>query len=211
MKALIEGQYHLVYLGDIPSGKPPWFDEAKFLAGRQFAQKYYGSLMFSHLLSLTLLVFSPQALKPLIFTGRSDTPKKTYSRYISTTVHVSSWYRGGDIFNPSSKARQSLQQVRNYHSKTAEIVNNTETRPQIDKMSSSWGNPPLHRGRPLCPAFRKDLGAVVDCPFLDLMDDNYKTMEATSSNPVPYFNQVITRCFFKSKIFPDSDFYFLKQ
>ena len=147
--------------------------------------------MFSHLLSLTLLVFSPQVLKPLIFTGRSDTPKKTYFRYISTTVHVSSWYRGKDIFDKSSKARQSLQQVRNYHSKTAQTVNAAETRPQVDMCNTSWGNTPLHRNKPLCPVFSKDLGSIVDCPFLHLLDDNYKTMTASSPNPVPYLNQVI--------------------
>ena len=191
MKSLIEGQYKLVYLGEIPKIKPPWFDEAKFQQGRQFAQNYYGGLMFSHLLSLTLLVFSPQVLKPLIFTGRSETPKKTYFRYISTTVHVSSWYRGGDIFDPSSKAHQSLQQVRNYHSKTAQIVNALETRPQVDTCNASWANRPLHRGRPLHESFRKDLGFIVDCPFLHLLDDNYKTMDHLSSKPVPYLNQVI--------------------
>lgn len=43
MKQLIEGQHLLVNLGeDIPAGTPPWFDEKKFEAGKQFVKKYYG-------------------------------------------------------------------------------------------------------------------------------------------------------------------------
>lgn len=42
MKQLIDGQHILVNLGDdIPVGAPPWLDEKKFEAGKQFVKKYY--------------------------------------------------------------------------------------------------------------------------------------------------------------------------
>ena len=103
LKNLIEGQHLLVYLGEIPDGRPTWYDEEKFEAGRQFVKKYYGGIFFAHLVSLTLLIYSPQVLKPLIFTGKSETPKKSYRRYISTTLHVMNWYQG-DIWKTGSKA-----------------------------------------------------------------------------------------------------------
>jgi hypothetical protein len=42
MKKLIEGQYLLVNLGNIPDETPPWLDMKKYDAGKQFVKKYYG-------------------------------------------------------------------------------------------------------------------------------------------------------------------------
>ena len=190
LKTVIEGQYQSVDLGDIPDGKPLWFDKNKFNAGRDCVMNYYGGVLFSHFVSLIMMVFSPQGMKPLIFTGRSQNPKITYRRYIKTTVYVSSWYRGADIFHPQSLARQSLQKVRNYHSKTAEAVNDTENQLGLHNVTSSWCNKPLHQGRSLCPVINKDFGAIIDSKFLNLLHENYKTINPTSPNSIAFFNQV---------------------
>ena len=192
LKTIIEGQHKLVNLDEIPSGKKPvWLNQEKFNTGRQFVLNFYGGVMFSHFVSLIMTLFSPQALKPLIFTERSHTPTKAYRRYISTTVHVSSWYRGGDIFQPESLAHQSLQKVRNYHSKTAEAVNNPMNQLLLDGMTSSWCNQPLHVGRPLCPVLRKDFNDVIDREYLNLLHENYKTLTPSSPNSIQFFNQVL--------------------
>ena len=190
LKNLIEGQHLLVYLGEIPDGRPTWYDEEKFEAGRQFVKKYYGGIFFAHLVSLTLLIYSPQVLKPLIFTGKSETPKKSYRRYISTTLHVMNWYQG-DIWKTGSKARQSLQTVRQYHSDTAARVNSPELRRTVDKMDITSCGRPLHKGRPLVEYIQKDLSTIPNCPLLHLLNDNYKSFATSSDKPVPYLNQVI--------------------
>jgi hypothetical protein len=192
LKKMIEGQHKLVNFDEIPNGKKPvWFNQEKFNAGRQFVQSYYGGVIFSHFVSLIMMLFSPQGLKQLIFTERSQTPKKAYRRYISTTVHVSSWYRGGDIFQSESLAHQSLQKVRNYHFKTAEAVNNPINQPLLDRMTSSWCNRPLHESRPLCPVLRKDFNDALEPKYLNLLHDNYKTLTPTFPNSIQFFNQVI--------------------
>lgn len=188
LKDLIDGQHVLVYMGNIPDGRPTWFDEEKFEAGKQFVRKYYGGIFFAHLVSLTLLLYSPQVLKPLIFTGKSETPRKSYRRYISTTVHVMSWYNG-DIWKTDSKARQSLQTVRHYHSETATRFNSLELRSSVDKADITNCGRLLHKGRPIVEIIRKDFNAIPDCPFLHLLDNSYRNL--SSDNPIPYFNQVL--------------------
>lgn len=188
-RIIVDGQRSLVHVDDIPSGKPPWFDEAKYEAGKQMVSQYYGGLLLAHLVALALLVYSPQVLKPLIFTGKSETPEKSYRRYISTSIHVLSWYRG-DIWRPGSLARQSLHRVRIFHSQAAIAFNSAEVRPQVDAVNISHCGQALHRGKPLVEALRQDLSVIPDCPFIQLLDKNYTQFSGESSNPAPYFNQV---------------------
>jgi len=180
---LLKGQKEGVQLGKIPEGHPPWFDESKYLAGLRMVDKYYGGILVAHIASLTLLVYSPQVLKPLIFTGKSETPEKSYRRYVSTSVHVLSWYRG-DIWKPGSKARQSLQYVRNLHSNAAVNLNSAENRPLVDKINISNCGEKLDRGRPLIESIRDDLKSTQSCPFRQLLEVN-------NSLSSPYLNQVI--------------------
>lgn len=186
---LFQGQYLLVNLGNIPVGKPPWFDEERYEAGRQFVKNYRGGLFFAHLTSLTLLLYPPQVLKPLIFTGKSETPKKSYRRYISTAVHVMNWYRG-DMWKADSRTRKSLQLVRQYHSDGATRLNSPEVRPLVDRVDISNCGKPLNGGKPLCPAIANDLRSLPDCPFSHLLNENYTNFTRTTTDQVPYFNQV---------------------
>lgn len=189
LKSLFKGQRELVYVDNIPDGKPHWFDEEKFEAGRQFVKKYRGGVFFAHLTSLTLLIYSPQVLKPLIFTGKSETPRKSYARYISTTLHVLSWYKG-DIWQSGSTARKSLQKVRQYHTDAALRVNSPEIRPLVDMVDISNCGKQLHKGRPLLGTLQKDFSTIPECPYLHLLNESYSNFVASSTDPVPYFNQV---------------------
>lgn len=188
---LFEGQYKELINGDIPEGTPSWYDQEKFLIGQQFARKYRGGIFFAHLIALTLLVFSPQVLKPLIFTGKSETPRKSYRRYISTAMHVMSWYCG-DIWQTNSKARQSLQIVRQLHSTNAARMNSPEVRPLVDAINISSCGQALHQGRPVNQLIHHDLSSLSSCPFVHMLDDSYKSFNATSARSIPYFNQVNT-------------------
>lgn len=86
------GQDVLVGLGQIPDQPPSWYDPAKFQRGQQFFQRNFAGIFMAHMLSLITLLSSPQILKPLIFTQRSETTWKAFERYISTVVHVSCWW-----------------------------------------------------------------------------------------------------------------------
>jgi hypothetical protein len=146
-------------------------------------------IFFSHLVSLIMMLYSPQVLKPLIFTKKSETPLKSYRRYISTTVHVMSWYMG-DIWQTHSQARKSLQMVRQYHTNAAECLNSPEIRPLVDKMEITNCGRPLHKGRPIVAALQQDLRNIPDCPFFPLLNESYKNFYATPTEQVPYLNQV---------------------
>ena len=174
LASLLEGQHLLVNTGDMPEGIPPWYDENKFKIGQEFAKKYRGGIFFAHLMSLTLLVYSPQVLKPLIFTGKSETPRKSYRRYISTAMHVMSWY-GGDIWRSNSQARQSLKMVRQFHSDNAVRVNSPDVQPSVDAVNITDCGQVLDQGRPVNQAIQEDLKSLTHCPFLHLLDDNYSS------------------------------------
>ncbi len=185
---LLQGQKEGVQLGKIPEGYPCWFDESKYLAGLRMVDKYYGGILVAHIVSLTLLLYSPQMLKPLIFTGKSETPEKSYRRYVSTSVHVLSWYRGS-IWIPGSRTRQSLQQVRDLHTSAAITLNSTENRHFVDKTSILNCGKRLDKGIPLIESIRNDLKNTQACPFLHLLDKNYVTFKGNDSQ-TPYLNQV---------------------
>lgn len=135
------------------------------------------------------MLYSPQVLKPLIFTEKSETPLKSYRRYISTTVHVMSWYKG-DVWQSHSQARKSLQIVRQYHTDAALRLNSDEIRPLVDEMEVTNCGRPLHKGRPILAALQEDLRNIPDCPFFPLLNGNYMNFYATPTDRVPYFNQV---------------------
>jgi ER-bound oxygenase mpaB/B'/Rubber oxygenase, catalytic domain len=162
-KAMLEAQYIAVQTGLIQAEKPGWFDELKFKAGQDFVDKYFGSLFYAHLIGLLATLFSPRALKPLIYTNKSETPRKAYQRYISTTVHIMSWYRG-DVWNNENIAYKSLQQVRNYHENVASVANSPDTRCLIDTADISSCGRTLHNGRPLLKFIRLDLSRFPGCP-----------------------------------------------
>lgn len=61
---------------------------------------------------LTLLA-EPKGLKVLSSTGRSSTPETARKRYVSTILHMLSWYETD--LSPGSKSWVSLNRVRKMH------------------------------------------------------------------------------------------------
>lgn len=190
-KSWINGQYVPLRVGEAPHDKPSWFDDEKFKAGKEFVQKYYGSIFFAHLVSLTMLLYSPQVLKPMIFTQKSETPEKSYKRYVSTAIHVLSWYHG-DIWDPQNKARRSLEKVKKLHEDVARITNSPDKRAVVDNLNISSCGLPLHQGCPLHLSIQQDFNDVIpDSQYGPLFHPSYHTFHNVShDNRIPYFNQV---------------------
>jgi len=54
-------------------------------------------------------------LEALVFTGNSSTPQTSLKRYIKTYLYLAEWHLCGDMFDPSTRAFQSVQTVRKIH------------------------------------------------------------------------------------------------
>lgn len=108
-----------LHAGDsgMPESFPDGFDRAKFDRGRLFYQNNIFSCTLAMLTSLICGLSVENLLTPLVFTGRSDEAKKALKRYLQTFHHVALWHFG-DIWNPQSKARESILQVRKMHNDT---------------------------------------------------------------------------------------------
>lgn len=79
---------------------------------------------------------------------KSDTPAKAYRRYISTTAHIMSWYRG-DVWTSGTASRTSLERVRGYHAHMAASTNDPCNRLVINRAEIPEGVRALDRGKPL--------------------------------------------------------------
>ncbi|KAG7153678.1 hypothetical protein Hamer_G009345 [Homarus americanus] len=112
------------------SGNPPhppqWLDRELFDRGRKFYHQYLFSLCFSELLSLLMNFSFSRSLRTLIYTGRSDTPKKALKRYFSTMLHVIKWFTG-DVWAPEDSAHEDILSIRYTHNKLAKGFNSSPT------------------------------------------------------------------------------------
>jgi hypothetical protein len=64
----------------------------------------------------------PDGLEPLLVTGNSKDIPSLYKRYLSTILHVNSWYED-DIFDPQTKGYKSIRQVRSMHRRVQQLMN----------------------------------------------------------------------------------------
>ncbi|XP_069679178.1 uncharacterized protein [Periplaneta americana] len=114
LNILLEGM-HVCGDSRLPmESKPEWFDMKKFCRGQFIAMKYFFGLVFAEMLSLFMLLSFPDGLSPLIFTGKSDTPFKSFRRYLSTVTRVRSWYLD-DIWKTDTEGHKNLKTVRAMH------------------------------------------------------------------------------------------------
>ena len=103
---------------------PSGFDEAKFNRGRQFFRDNLFSCCMGMFYALILGLCFPDFLKTLVFTNKSDTPRKAHQRYISTFKHIASWHYG-NVWEEGSKAQKSILVVRKMHETVrAQMVKN---------------------------------------------------------------------------------------
>ena len=99
---------------------PAWLDVNKFNRGRQFFLDNMFSCITAMLMSLILGLSIPRFLEPLVFTGKSDEPRKSSRRYLSTAKHVIKWHHG-DVWDcPDGDAYRSIITVRRMHQKVTQ-------------------------------------------------------------------------------------------
>lgn len=116
--------------GQDPCVLPEWFDIAKFRKGQEFGRKNFFGLSTIIIAGLLLIYTFYEALKPIIYTGNSNTAVAALKRYTSTLRRVNWWYLD-DPWKKGTKAYQNMQSVRTQHmrirrileKKTAEEVN----------------------------------------------------------------------------------------
>ena len=102
--------------------RPSWFDSAMFENAKSVYARHFMAINFAHLSGLILLVRITSIHNTLSSTGKSDSVSKLFRRYYQTLVHVKQWYEG-DIFEPGSRAHQSLLIVRGMHNKVSAKLN----------------------------------------------------------------------------------------
>ncbi|XP_064091065.1 uncharacterized protein LOC135204809 [Macrobrachium nipponense] len=138
-----------------PPVQPEWLDRELFDRGRKFYQKFLFCIFFSDLLSLLMAFSLSRILRPLIYTEKSDTPTRALRRYVSTILHIITWF-SGDVWDPNDKAHKDILHVRNIHKKSADIFNSSENYDQVQ------GANVREKGHtepkcPFSPSLRQDL------------------------------------------------------
>ncbi|XP_076463879.1 uncharacterized protein LOC143296023 [Babylonia areolata] len=94
---------------------PDNFNMRRFNRGKKFFQDNIFSCTCAMLFSLISGLSVHRLLDPLVFTQQSNTPQKSFRRYLRTFNHVLLWHFG-DVWDPSSKAHKSIANVRTMHS-----------------------------------------------------------------------------------------------
>lgn len=82
-------------------------------SGQQYFFDNRFGIMGTNLLGLLTLLSEPRGLKVISATGRSNAPETARHRYVSTILHVVSWYEFD--LSPGSQSWQSLNYVRRMH------------------------------------------------------------------------------------------------
>ncbi|XP_063853974.1 uncharacterized protein LOC135096413 [Scylla paramamosain] len=153
--------------------EPPWLDKGLFDKGRQFYRKFLFCLNFSELLSLLLVLAQGHVLKPLVYTGRSDTPPVARRRYFSTLLHLISWFEG-DVWDQTGLAHKDLMGIRRTHLRYGMSFNSPGTREKVLRVSVK-GRGHQQPPNPLVPSLREDLAA---CDAIRSSMETRKTLQS---------------------------------
>ena len=106
---------------------------------------------------------------------------KSFKRYISTLVHITSWYFG-DVWQKDHPSRRSIQMVRSMHDHAARITNHPEKKPIVNSIGiEECGQ--LFEDRPMLGAIQQDVQQLSSCPYAHLKTDD--------KSDYIYFNQFI--------------------
>jgi len=163
--------------------KPEWLDVDKFRRGQRVAMKYQFGLVLAEMLSLLLIFSHPGSLQALIFTRKSDTPFKSFKRYLSTLIRVRSWY-SGDIWQPGTEGHKNIKAVRQMHEKVRQELHNTRHN-ELRKKITLLGNTKF-----VC----KD--AAIWSPLYEEMRDDFQaSCPYPSSNQCPFMGYSNSRVF----------------
>lgn len=111
-----------------PCHLPPWLDPNAVREGREFVRKHFFLIVFTHFLSLILLLSYVPVQLVLLKTGKSHTKKLALIRYLSTVSHVKLWYES-DLSNVDSEAVRDVLKIRQIH---AGVSKRMEMKPPCD-------------------------------------------------------------------------------
>jgi hypothetical protein len=125
LNILLEGMNVCGDSGCPMDSKPEWLDFDKFRRGQQVAMKHLFGRVFAELVSLMMILSHPDSLRSLVFTGKSDTPFKSFKRYLSTVIRVRSWY-SDDIWQPDTEGHNNIKVVRSMHESVRQGLYNTK-------------------------------------------------------------------------------------
>lgn len=121
----LEGEFDAEY------NKPEWFDKKLFREGQEFYKTYKVGCVTSMLISLVMGLSFKDLLEVLVFTNRSETPKKAFWRYFHTLIHTDSWFMT-DIFDPHSTGYKSIKKVRIIHNSVALRITKAKGEPDVE-------------------------------------------------------------------------------
>lgn len=105
-----------------PKRVPEWFDRKAFNHAQKLYQTYGALLGLSQFYGLMLVLNFYEGLAPLLVTGKSATVSALFTRYLSTSIHINTWFTL-DPFDPKSKAYRSLKVVRGLHQQVGRRLN----------------------------------------------------------------------------------------
>lgn len=94
-------------------------------------------IQFASLTGLLLVLQLPDALEALLATGKSKDIPSLFKRYLSTILHVMSWYED-DIFDPETKGYKSIRQVRSMHKNIQSLMNIRFKVPNFNGKERLW-------------------------------------------------------------------------
>lgn len=88
----------------------------------------------AHFIGLLMIIQIPSGLAPLLATGNSSTVAKLFRRYLSTLIHIKSWYESNP-YDKTTPAFQSMQKVRSMHRRVQQLMNSGPKNPEVkDKL-----------------------------------------------------------------------------
>lgn len=119
--------------------KPEWLDEIRFSKAHTAINKFQMGVDFSSFTGLLLILQLPDGLEPLLSTGKSKDVASLFDRYLSTVLHVRSWYTD-DIFDSTTKGYKSIRQVRAMHRNVQRIMNDKFQVNDVHGNSRLWVN-----------------------------------------------------------------------
>ncbi|XP_050677600.1 uncharacterized protein LOC126974196 isoform X2 [Leptidea sinapis] len=102
-----------VKVEDLEMSLPQWFDEKKFNQGRRFFWDFCFAFAGSTMMGFIAVLSIPSIIQVLVQTQRSNSEYTSYKRYLSTHLHMLSWY--SYELKPGSKSWRSLETVRKRH------------------------------------------------------------------------------------------------
>lgn len=187
LKILMDGMDVGGDSGSPLDGKPEWFDLDKFRRGQRVATKYLFGLLLAETLSLLMLLSFPRTLLSLTFTRKSDTPYKSFRRYLSTVMRIRSWYLD-DIWQPGTEGHKNIGVVRAMHEKARREMHNTKFDEVYKKgtlsRSCTFGCKGAAIWSPLHEMIRKDFQG--SCPY---PRQNQRPFQNYQTNPI-FLNQM---------------------